>query len=90
MISYRELQYFDATFYPVDEWTVTRYFDHKCIPMQWTTTWIRTMFVLPTSGLKIKNNESHPEVMNLLRKEKGSFTTTNKGFLMQQKNKDAH
>lgn len=84
-VLYKEEHEFDPTFYPIDYWDQIREVNFKCIPMTWTTKWLRVIFVAPSSKPKIANFESNSTVMDYCRKEFGSYLLTDKGYVMQQK-----
>lgn len=87
-VLYKELHKFDPTFYPEEFWETIRTVEYKCIPMSWTTKWLRVIYVLPANQTKITNRETHQWVIDQASKENGSYYVTDKGYMMQQEKKD--
>jgi hypothetical protein len=84
-VKYEEKHLFDPTFYPVNSWTEHRQVDFKCIPMSWTTKWLRVIFVIPKAGPEVKNWNTDQTMREYCLKEEGSFLTSNSGYQMQYK-----
>jgi hypothetical protein len=71
-MEYWERQLFDPTFYPA-EWDEYRELQFKCIPMSWSNSKIRVVFIVPGSGHKITNRNTNIEVHNWAAKEENSY-----------------
>lgn len=82
-VFYQEVHFFDPTFYPVDEWKSYRDIQFKCIPMTWTTKWLRVIFVAPSNNIEISNRETHQWVIDKVKHEYGSYLVTDKGYVLQ-------
>lgn len=83
-VSYIENHIFDPTFYPVDEWWDYRRVDYKCLPMNWRTGWLRTMFVLPSKNATMFSWATDLKTKEFCKNESGSYLLTDPGYVTQQ------